>query len=149
PATREDLIATELAPLELPADGWLGEIQLEAPVTISGRVEAYCASANQSCSTLSIGAEVRVTRPARFPGGPALRFSAQSVADTPRGTDSFTLRVPRTRPGDPPYIVTIDPDGGGQEPAADGGTDPAELVPPRRFTLYATENVEHQTYTLG
>src|SRR5690606_14469465 len=72
PAKREDLIATELALLELPADGWLGDVQLEAPVTISGRVEAYCPSANQSCSTLSIGAEVRVTRPARFPGGPAL-----------------------------------------------------------------------------
>jgi len=150
PSTRTDVIATELGSIELPQDGAFGEIQLEAPVTISGRVEAHCAAGgNTTCSQLSIGAQIRLTRPSRIPGAPALRFSVQSKPDLPRGTDSFVIRVPRTLPGDEPWTVTIDPDGGGDAPATDGGTDPAELVPPRRLSLYVTDDIEHQTYTLG
>jgi hypothetical protein len=149
PSAREDLVATELVTFMLPEDGALGDLQLETPVTISGRVEAYCSSSQPACSTLSVAAQVRVTRPSRFPGGPTLRFSTQSKADVPRGSDSFVLRVPRTRPGDEPWSVTIDPEGGSDEPPAHGGTDPAEVVPPKRFTLHAADNVEHQTYTLG
>ncbi len=149
PSSRDDVVATELANVSLPQDGWLGEIQLERPVTISGRVEAYCAVGNQMCRTASIGAQIRMTRPSRIPGAPAVRFSVQSKPELPRGTDSFQLRVPRTLPNDEPWTVTIDPEGGGDKPAADGGTDPAELVPPRRLALYATDDREHQTYTLG
>jgi hypothetical protein len=149
PSARENLVATELVNLVLPEDGELGELALETPVTISGRVEAYCSSNQAGCSTLSLAAHVRVTRPSRIPGGPSVRFSTQSKADVPRGSDSFTLRVPRTRPGDEPWTVTIDPNGGGEEPPVHGGTDPAEVVPPMRFSLYAPDNVQHQTYTLG
>ncbi len=148
PAALEELVSTEIPMLSLPADGWLGELELEAPVTISGRVEAYCAT-GVSCSSASIAADVRLTRPSQFPGGPALRFSAQSEPDIGRGADSFSIRVPRTKPGDPPWVVTIDPDGGGERPAAHGGTDPAEVAPPRHLMLTATDNLEHQTYTLG
>ncbi len=149
PAAREEVIATEIADLTLPSDGWLGDLQLEVPVTISGRVEAYCSTNATSCNTASVGAEVRFTRPARFPGGPALRFTTQSKPGVQRGADSFSIRVPRTREGDPPWTVTIDPDGGGGEPPADGGNDPAELVPPRHLAIYAADNLEHQTYVLG
>lgn len=149
PSMRTDVIATELANITLPHDGALGELQLETPVTISGRVEAYCAGSAMTCSQLSIGAQVRLTRPSRIPGAPVLRFSVQSKPDLPRGTDSFVIRVPRTLPNDEPWTVTIDPEGGGDAPAADGGTDPAELVPPRRLSIYATDDLEHQTYTLG
>ncbi len=149
PSTRDDLISTELASLVIPADGWLGEIQLETPVTISGRIEAFCNTGNQTCSTLSVGAQIRLTRPSRIAGAPALRFSVQSKPDLPRGTDSFTIRVPRTQPGDESWSVTIDPDGGGDKPAADGSTTAAELFPPRRLALSATDDIEHQTYTLG
>jgi hypothetical protein len=143
------VVTTELASVSLPSDGWLGEIQLEAPVTISGRVEALCAAGNPTCSTLSVGAQIRFTRPSRIPGVPAIRFSVQSKPDLARGSDSFSVRIPRTLPGDEPWTVLTDPDGGGDTPATDGGTDPAELVPPRRLSLYATQNIEHQTYTLG
>jgi hypothetical protein len=148
PAALEDLVSTEIPELTLPADGWLGALQLDAPVTISGRVEAYCASAG-SCSTTSVAAEVRLSRPSRFRGGPALRFSAESKANIGRGADSFSVRVPRTLPGDPPWTVTIDPVGGGDKPSPSGDTEPAELMPPRHLTLSATGNLEHQTYTLG
>jgi hypothetical protein len=149
PAAREEVIATEIADLMLPADGWLGDLPLEVPVTISGRVEAYGSTSATSCNTASVGAEVRFTRPARFPGGPTLRLTTQSKPGVQRGTDSFSIRVPRTREGDPPWTVTIDPDGGGAEPPTDGGSGPAELVPPRHLNIYAADNLEHQTYILG
>ncbi|HUS27176.1 MAG TPA: hypothetical protein VMZ53_01670 [Kofleriaceae bacterium] len=148
PIEREDLISTEIPLLSFPVNGHLPDLELEAPVTFSGRVEAYC-PASATCPTTSIAAEVRLTRPSRFPGGPALRLSAQSKAGVPRGTDSFSILLPRTHEGDEPYTVTIDGDGGGEKPAANGGTDPAELVPPKRLVLYATDNLEHQTYSLG
>ena len=148
PFEREDLVSTEITNLVLPRDGNIDKLELETPVTFSGRVEAYCAGST-TCATTSIAAEVRLTRPSRFPGGPALRLSAQSKAGVPRGTDSFTILLPRTHDGDDPYTVTIDGDGGGEQPAAHGGTDPAEVVPPKRIVLYATDNLEHQTYTLG
>lgn len=147
PIEREELTSTEIPNLLLPTDGNLGDLQLEAPVTFSGRVEAYCTGAN--CSTASIAAEVRLTRPSRFPGGPTLRLSAQSKAGVARGSDSFTIRIPRTHDGDAPWTVTIDPSGGGDRPAVNGTTEPAELVPPKRIELVATGNLEHQTYTLG
>jgi len=149
PAVREELVATEIPALALPANGWLGDLTLETPVTISGRVEALCPASQSVCPTLSIAAEIRITRPARFSGGPAVRLSAQSKAGMPRGTDSFSIRIPRTQPGDPPYKVTIDPDGGADMPPAHGGKDPAELVPPRRILLDASTDIEHQTYTVG
>jgi hypothetical protein len=152
PVTREDLIATELPMLSLPASGDLSlgqKLQLEAPVTFSGRVEAACPPPQQNCSTMSIGAQVRITRPSRFPGGPGLRLVALAKSGVPRGTDSFTIHLPRTHAGDPPYTVTIDPEGGGDLPPTNGGKDPAQLVPPKRLQLTAETDVEHQTYTLG
>jgi hypothetical protein len=148
PSSSDD-VGRELATIELPQNGDLGDIQLDSPVTISGRVEMYCAGGASACPTVSIAAQVRLTRPSRIPGAPALRYSVQSKPDVPRGTDSFSIRVPRTLPGDEPWTVTIDPDGGGDMPSNDGGTDPAELVPPKRLSLVATEDLEHQTYTLG
>jgi len=149
PAAREELVSTELAMFELPADGWLGDLQIESPVTISGRVEAYCSNTNTNCSTKSVAAQIRLSRPSRFPGGPTVRFSTQSAPDIERGADSFTIRVPRTMDGDAPWNVTIDPDGGGEAPPADGGQDPAELMPPHHLTLFAADDLEHQTYILG
>ncbi|HEY5952209.1 MAG TPA: hypothetical protein VIV40_42215 [Kofleriaceae bacterium] len=149
PAAREDLIATEIPLLALPQNGDLGALQLEAPVTFSGRVEVACTMSQTTCSTLSIGAQIRITRPSRFPGGPALRLVAISKADIPRGTDSFSIHLPRMHPGDPPYTVTIDPEGGGDLPPTHGGKDPAQVVPPKRIELAADSLLEHQTYTLG
>lgn len=147
PIEREDLTSTEFPNLIIPRNGQLDDLQFDAPVTFSGRVEAYCAGS--MCSTNSIAAEVRLTRPSRFPGGPSLRLTAQSKAGIPRGMDSFTILIPRTHDGDPAWTVTIDPAGGGEQPASNGTTDPAELVPPKRIELRATNNLEHQTYTLG
>ncbi|HEY5921965.1 MAG TPA: hypothetical protein VIV11_09865, partial [Kofleriaceae bacterium] len=149
PVTREDLIATELPILMLPRNGDLGPLALEAPITFSGRVEASCGTMQMNCSTMSIGGQVRITRPSRIPGGPALRLVAISKSDVPRGTDSFSIHLPPMHPGDPPYTITIDPEGGGDMPPTHGSKDPAQIVPPKRFVLDETSAFEHQTYTLG
>jgi hypothetical protein len=149
PVVRSDLITTEIPVLSLPSDGNLGPLTLESPVTFSGRVEAACSANQTTCSTMSIAAQIRITRPSRFPGGPTLRLSTLSKPSVARGTDSFTIRLPRTHAGEPPYIVTIDPDGGGEAPPTHGGKDPAQLVPPTQFAIAIEGNVEHQTYTLG
>lgn len=148
PVSREDLIATEIPDLVLPANGDLGDLALEAPVTFSGRIEAACLG-QTPCTTDSIGAQIRITRPSRFSGGPALRLVAVSKAGVPRGTDSFSIPIPRTHPGDAPYVVTIDPEGGGDLPPTHGGKDPAQIVPPKRIVVVADGDLSHQTYTLG
>jgi len=149
PIAREDLIATEIPLLDLPPNGDLGDLVLETPVTFSGRVEAACPGNQQTCSTLSIGAQIRITRPSRFRGGPALRLVVLSKPNLPRGTDSFSIELPPTHPDEPPYLVTIDPQGGSDMPPTHGGKDPAQLVPPARLALVAETDVEHKTYTLG
>ncbi len=149
PVTREDLITTELPMLALARDGDLGPLMLEAPVMFSGRVEVSCTAQQTPCSMSSIGASVRITRPSRIPGGPTLRLVAVSKAGVARGTDSFSIALPAMHPGDPPYTVTIDPEGGADEPPTHGGKDPAQLVPPQRFQLTSESAFEHQTYLLG
>ncbi|MBV8763235.1 MAG: hypothetical protein JO257_38480, partial [Deltaproteobacteria bacterium] len=42
PSDRDDVVQTQLGSLMIPQNGWLGDVALEAPVTFSGRVEAYC-----------------------------------------------------------------------------------------------------------
>ena len=146
PIDRIDIVSTEIPMLSISPDGWLGNdgsLVVEAPVAISGRVEAYCPAG--TCPTLSIEAEVRVTRPSRFLGGPTLRLSTHAEGGKPRGTDTFTLLVPRLHPGDEPYVLTIDPEGGGKVPPAHGGEDPAQKVPPMRVVLTSVDNLEHQT----
>lgn len=149
PITREDLITTELPMLELTRDGNLGPLTLEAPVTFSGRVELSCTTQQTPCSTMSVGASIRITRPSRIPGGPALRLVAVSKAGIARGTDSFSISLPAMHPGDPPYTVTIDPEGGSDTPPTHGGKDPAQLAPPQRLQLTSGSAFEHQTYLLG
>jgi len=149
PVTEENLITTELPMLTLPRDGNLHELVLEAPIIFSGRIEANCAVVQMNCSTMSIGAQLRITRPSRIPGGPALRLVALAKSGVPRGTDSFSIHLPPMHPGDLPYTVTIDPDGGGELPPSHGGKDPAQLVPPKRIQLTSETVTEHQTYTLG
>src|SRR5207344_2825646 len=61
PIEREDLTSTEIPDLLLPRTGHLDDLQLDGPISFTGRVEAYCAGSN--CSTSSIAAEVRLTRP--------------------------------------------------------------------------------------
>ena len=40
PSASTDVVQTEIPALTIPSDGWLGDVVLEAPVTLSGRVDS-------------------------------------------------------------------------------------------------------------
>jgi hypothetical protein len=144
PSDRTDLVSTEIPQLAIPADGWVGDLVVHSPATLSGRVEAYCPSPCDA--TNSVGATITISRRALFAGGPGFRNVFSSKDGVARGTDSFAATLPRTQDGDPDYVVTVVPDGRGDQPQ--NGTSPAMVVPPLRTTLPIADNTS-MVFTLG
>ncbi len=151
PSDRTDLISVEIPSLAIPTNGWLGNVPLGTPVTISGRVEAFCPASATPCSGNSIAAKVTVTRPSLFDPDPSAGFqiAVTSKDGVPRGSDSFSVAVPRTNPGDPPYVLTIVPAGNGDLPPANGTSSAAETAPPGRMMLSASDDTDTGTIMLG
>jgi hypothetical protein len=145
PSDRADLISVEIPSINLPNNGDLSTLELEAPVTITGRVEC----ATMQCTTSSIAATILVTRPPLFVGGAGFSAGTTSKDGLPRGTSSFSIAVPRAHSGDPPYAVTIVPDGNGSLPPANGAASAAELAPPTSFAVTPTSDTNIDTKVLG
>jgi hypothetical protein len=148
PSDRSDLITVELPQFTLPADGDLSTLVLETPARIGGRVEAYCALP-QSCNGTSIAATIVITRAPLFPGGTGFSTVVISKDGLPRGSNSFSITVPRSTPGDPPYVMSIVPDGNGALPPANGATSAAEQAPPMSLPLAAVADIDTGTLVLG
>ncbi len=148
PSDRSDLITVEFPSFALPAGGDLGMLELEPPVHISGRVEAFCAMPD-TCANTSIGATVVITRAPLYPGGTGFSAVVSSKGGLPRGSNSFSVAVPRTQPDDPDYLVTIVPEGNGALPPANGAASPAELAPPARLHVRATADHDTGPLVLG
>ena len=148
PNDRADLISTEIAMQTLPTDGALGSISVASSITLSGRVEAFCA-APMSCSDTTIAATITVTRPSRFAGGPPFTAVTTAADGVARGTDSFSIAVPASQPGDAPFTIVVAPAGAGAAPPNNGSTAPAELAPPLRLSMLAQTDTELGTLTLG
>ncbi|MDX2093833.1 MAG: hypothetical protein SFX73_38725 [Kofleriaceae bacterium] len=145
PGDRNDLVPRELTSLAVASNGWIEGLQLESPVTLSGRIEGACPPAPQLCDTSTIEATITVTRRSSFPGGPGFRTVVMSSAGA---TDaSFSVPVPPHHDGDEPYIVTVMPAGRDDEPPM-MGTTPAQLVPPARIVVTGTGS-EDRTTKLG
>jgi hypothetical protein len=150
PSAAPNLVAVELPDVTIPDAGWLGDLALDAPVTLTGRLQAACLPP-AACDPTSLDATVTVSRPSLFRGGPGFRavVSSRATVDGP----SFTASVPRTRlpdparPDDPPYTITILPAGRNDGPAATPSA--AQLVPPTRLTMAVTDNTALMTVTLG
>jgi len=141
PGTSHDLVPRELPAVSIPDFGWMGDLALEAPLPLNGRILAFCATPMTGCdTTTTLGATVTVSRHSQFRGGPGFK----TVINVDAGADSFAIPVPRTRPGDEPYTVTIVP-AGGQVP----GTGPAERVPPLRMQVSVTANIPASPIVLG
>jgi hypothetical protein len=136
PSTRHDLVPREISKIEIPDFGWMGDLALEAPVLLNGRIVAFCPLPMTGCNTTTLDATVTVSRRSQFRGGPG--FTA--VVNVASGADLFAIPVPRTRPGDDLYTVTIAPAGGQQAGTA---------VPPRRMQVMITENTAPTTIELG
>ena len=150
PSNRPDLTSSEIPSLQLPANGDLGTFALEAPVRLTGRVEAFCPSTNTNCTTsTSLAATVIVSREPLFPGGTGFSATTTSKGGLPHGTTSFSISVPVTHSGDPAYVVTVTPAGGGLLPPPNGSPSDAELAPPGSQTFAATADTDLGTITLG
>jgi hypothetical protein len=148
PSDRTNVVQTEIPALMIPSNGWLGDVVLDAPVTISGRVEAYCPG-TMTCSDASLPATITVTRAPRFAGGPGFHAIVDAKDGIARGSTSFSVGVPRTQDGDAEYVVTIMPDGRAPGPPTNGTTAPSEIAPPKRVVLAAPSDLPAMTFTLG
>lgn len=138
PTARTDLVAVEVPALTIPGDGWLGDLVLPPPVTLSGRVQAACTS-GATCDSTSIGATITVARASLFAGGPGFHGVVDAKDAVPGGADTFSIKLPRAAAGDPPYVVTVVPDGRGDTPPP-ANTSPAMIAPPMRLTVDGTSD---------
>lgn len=143
PSERSDLVAKELTQLVISEQGWLSGLQLERPVTVSGRITAVC-TAPAVCDR-GISATITITRDSHFHGGPGFKAVVSTETGGLDGA-SFEVNLPKSRDGDAAYIMTIVPDGRGDQPGM--GTAPAQLVPPMRFELDAPADLTRMI-TLG
>ena len=148
PSDRSDLITSELPQLTLPADGDLATLVLAQPSRISGRIEAYC-SLPQTCEGTSIAATIVISRAPLFPGGTGFSTIVTAKDGLPRGSNSFSVTVPTSQPGDPPYSMSIVPTGNGALPPANGATSAAEQAPPKLLSLAAPGDIDTGTIVLG
>ncbi|MDB4957626.1 MAG: hypothetical protein JWO36_5195 [Myxococcales bacterium] len=149
PADRTDVVATELPLLTIPSDGWLGDLALDSPIKLSGRLDAFCPPL-ATCNQSTIGATITVTRDSLFPGGPGFRKAFTAKADIPAGkAESFSLFLPRTKPQDPMYRVVILPDGRGDMPQPNGAMSAAELVPPVYLETATPDSIADYQITMG
>jgi hypothetical protein len=133
---KDELVSHELLIDALPQDGYFGDLMLAEPVTYSGQV--VCPN---ECGDEMLAASIEVTRPSTFPGGPGFR---QVFLTDPR-TGTFQLVLPRVRPGEPDYSITIIPAGR----SADDPFVMANLVPPLRTTLSLDTSQIGKTFDLG
>jgi hypothetical protein len=138
PSSRRDLVPREQAQVPIPDFGWMGDLALEPPVSLSGRIVAFCPPPMTGCDSTPLGATITVSRPTQFHGGPG--FS--TVANVKPG-EPFSIPVPRTRASDDLYTVLIVPDSGPSP-----GTGAAALVPPLHMELSLDDNVS-KTIALG
>jgi hypothetical protein len=145
PSRRHDEVPRELPPFALSADGQLGELRLDPPVLLNGRVVAFCAQPSTDCDSTPIGATVTVSRASQFQGGPGF----QTIVIVEGGADSFSIPVPATGPTDAPYIVTIAPDDARPLGANNPGPSPAEEVPPLRMQVSLGASTAVKTIELG
>jgi hypothetical protein len=140
PSTRQDLVSREIPQVAIPDFGWMGDLALEAPVLLSGRIVAFCPPTLAACDQTPLAGTVTVTRRSQFHGGPGFK----AVVDVAAG-DAFAIPVPRTHVDDDLYTVTILP-----QSSLDRGTHTAaELVPPLRMQVAVIDNTSTQQIPLG
>lgn len=140
PSSRTDLVAREIPQLVIPDHGWVGDLTLEVPVLLSGKLVAFCPPPLATCDPTPLAGTVTVSRPPQFHGGPGFKATTNVAAGA-----SFAMPVRRTQMGDDPYTVTIVPDATRQI----SGRSAAEIVPPRRMQVSVSDNLATQAIELG
>lgn len=140
PSARQDLVASEIPQLVIPDHGWVGDLTLEVPVIMSGKLVAFCPPPLVACDPTPLAGTVTVSRPPQFRGGPGFNATLNVAAG-----GSFAMPVRRTRTGDDPYTVTLVPDA----IRLVTGRSAAEIVPPRRMQVSVSDNLVTQAIELG
>ena len=140
PSSRQDLVAREIPQLVIPDHGWVGDLTLEVPVLLSGKLVAFCPPPLVGCDPTPLAGTVTVSRPPQFRGGPGFKATLNVAAG-----GSFAMPVRRTQTGDDPYTVTLVPDATRQVT----GRSAAEIVPPRRMQVSVIDNLATQAIELG
>jgi hypothetical protein len=138
PSSRHDLVPRELSQIMLNDDGWFGDLALDPAVRLTGRLVPFCPPPMTGCEGDTLAATITVTRPSQFQGGPAFK----TVATVDAGASGFSIAVPRARPGDNPYTVTVVA-GAGVE--TQGGSTPALPLPPLHFEVPMLDNTTVKT----
>ncbi len=139
PSARGDLVSRELPLLLISQDGWIDDIRFEAPVTFKGRLQPQC-EAPFSCDGRPIRATVTVTRPPAFTGGPGFR----DVTTVEGG--EFEIDLPPSRPGDPPFTITVLPT---DREAPGTGMSLARAIPPLQATMEIPASVSGHVFPIG
>lgn len=134
-----DLVPREVVALGVSSDGWLDDVHLDTAVAFQGRIQALC---EIPCDGRMDGATITVTRPSAFPGGPGFRRIAEVEDD-----ESFELKVPATRPGDPPFTITVVP--AGRDAPGSGSSSLAQEVPPLQVRLAIPASITSHVLELG
>ncbi|NLF05834.1 MAG: hypothetical protein GX593_12645 [Actinomycetales bacterium] len=142
PSDRKDLVPKEIMQLDMSQAGWIAGLQLDKPVTLAGQIETDCGGV--SCGR-GLEATLTFTRASQFPGGPGFKTVVTTQTGGSDGA-SYEVRLPRTGPTDPPYLVTVMPAGRGEEPGT--SLSAARLVPPARLELSVTGDTTRMI-TLG
>jgi len=142
PPSDRNLVTKELTELVISEQGWLSSLQLERPVTVSGDVDAVCTP--PAICDRGITATITITRDSHFAGGPGFKTVVSTKTNTSGAT--FEANLPRTRDGDAEYIMTIVPDGRGDQPSSENLS--ARLVPPMRVELGVPADIS-KVFVLG
>jgi len=138
PSERTDLVSRELTVLPISGEGWIDDMHLDTAVSFKGRLQALC---DLSCDGRMLGGKIEIMRPSLFPGGPGFR-KVITVED-----ESFELKVPATRPGEPLYTITVTP-AGREAPGAGTSTIPQQ-VPPLQVVRELKTDVTGEILELG
>lgn len=145
PASAQNRVPAEYREFTMPDHGWLGDLVVDIPVTVSGQLTFICAPPT-SCSDLQ-GATIVITRPSRIPGAPPFR-SVVTVDVGPTNSAKYEFKVPRTNPalGDEAFQVTVVPNS--RDNNLVGAPAPA-VLPPLRITIDAATDVKRDIVVGG
>ena len=144
PASASNRVPAEYREFTMPDHGWLGDLVVDLPVTVTGQLTFICTPPTP-CGEME-GSSIVVTRPSRIPGAAPFR-SVINVEVGPSDTVTYELKLPRTNRelGDEPYQVTVIPN---SQSNNIGATPRRAVLPPLRTTLEAAADTRRD-FTVG
>lgn len=150
PGGSDDLAITEIAKLEIDANGDVHNLIFAPSVTVTGRVALSCDMAlpDPGCvEPVAIEAIIQIRGPSSIAGRPFYTRSEVSRAEDANSAPSFSIALPVS---DEPYEITVVPSASESNSTA-ADLAPGELAPPITFFLAVTGDVslDDQLWLVG